>query len=207
MAGRRGRAHNLSERGGATLLTPDLSEKLLAARKKYHLFDSQIAILCGVSPATLKRWLTWGVLPEAQDPFASFAEEYGKLQLEHEEHAVSAILEPPNEVQELEREESEGLPFGSSKRQRDWRGYAWYLERRFPKRWNPAMQAAGGPIDAIDFEQLIQAAEARQESLVEVLNDAPPELRAALRAAATAVRAVLDEPTEDAPPALPPAQP
>lgn len=197
MAGRRGRAHNLSASGGATLLTPDLAEKLLLARQRYHLFDSQIAIACGVGPKTLKRWIEQGLLPDAQEPYASFAQSYAMLQLEHEQSAVDAILNPQDIDPPPSEDPDVPMTFGQSKKQRDWKGYAWYLERRFPKRWNPAAQAAGGPTEAIDIEQLIQGAEDRQQRMSDVLNDAPPEIRAALRASAAAVRAILDEPEED----------
>lgn len=171
--------------GGNCMLTEQLSDKILTAARRLRVFDSQVALYCGISPNTLKNWITWGLLPDAKEPYRTFAEEYTKVQITQEAWALRQI-----------RRGTKGCD--AQWRPGDWKAAAWYLERRFPRRWSPSFQPASGPTEAFDVEAILTTGEQRLESLTEVLKNATPELEAAMRAAAQEIRAVLDaEPLQE----------
>lgn len=161
-------------------LTPELAKSLVAAIGRKRVFDAQIAIAHGIHPDTLKNWVKRGLLPGAEEPYKSFAEAYAKAQIEDESDAVQSVMRGA--------EPYEGEP-GS--KPGDWKASAWYLERRYPLRWNPNRQPAAGPSEAIDVERLVREATEQGQSLVELMRDPPPELMAAMKEAREEILAAL----------------
>lgn len=163
-------------------LTVALAKRILTVAAGSRLFDSQIAMRCNVHPDTLRLWLVKGMLENAEEPHKSFAREYSRIQIEHEDYAASAVADAaqPPEIG------PEGLAMRG-----DWKAAAWFLERRYPKRWNPVHQPQMGPAEAIDIEQLLRAAAQKGDSLKELFANPPPELEEALRANAETIRAFL----------------
>lgn len=160
-------------------LTRELGERLVECVKTKRLFDSQVAIMNDVHPDTLKNWVKRGLLPDAEDPYKTFAEEYAKAQIDDEVTALGEIMGGTK-------------PVGKGDRPGDWKAAAWYLERKYPTRWNPTRQPVAGPAEAIDVERMVREAADQNTDLVELLKDPPPELIAALREASAEIRALLE---------------
>jgi hypothetical protein len=160
-------------------LTKPLMDKILATAASCRLFDSQIAIRSKVDPGTLKLWLKKGLVPDAVEPYRTFAKEYSRIQIEHEGAAAEEVYQAG-----MQRDPDEP-PRG------DWKASAWFLERRWPKRWNPARQPLNGPSEGIDIEQLIRDMTQREESLKELFANPPPELEEAMRENADVIRALI----------------
>lgn len=154
-------------------LTRELHLALVSTRADSYLFDEQIALKNGVERDTLKRWLSLGVAENASEPFASFAKDYSEASIECEEKALEEI-----------RDARQG------KGERDWRATAWWLERWRPLRWGARVPDAG-PRESIDVQVLVEQNEARQRTLLELLDDPPPELEAALLAKRERILALL----------------
>lgn len=160
-------------------LTKPLMDKILGVAAACRIFDAQIAIRCGVDLDTLKLWLTKGLLVDAIEPYRTFAKEYSRIQIEHESAAAEEVYQA-------------GLPPPMDEPQRgDWKASAWFLERRYPKRWNPARQPASGPSEAIDIETLLRESAQKGDSLKELFANPPPELEEAMRENAAAILALL----------------
>jgi hypothetical protein len=168
---------NLNRPRRATLvnpeLTPDLHSALVECRRTTRLFDTQVAIKCGVEAKTLKRWLTMGLSEEAVEPFASFTREYADAAIEVEDQALEEIREGKD-----------------AKAGGDWKATAWWLERWKPTRWG-ARVPESGPREDIDIQQLVEDAERRRETLLELFADPPPELEKAMRQNRDAILALL----------------
>ena len=77
----------------------------------------------------------------------------------------------PEQPQEIEQEQT---------LRGDWRSAAWFLERRWPKRWGQPRDGMVSGQDALPLSQLLEAATNRQNDLDELLANPPPELEAAL---------------------------
>lgn len=143
-----------------------------------RLFDSQVAIANGIHPDTLRNWVKWGLLPDAEEPYKTFAMRYAKVSIADEADAV-------NDVRNGSKDHDPG--FGKSG---DWKAAAWYLERRYPKRWNPDKQGVQGPAEAFDIESLLTEAEGQHENLTDLLRDPTPLLVAALSDAREEIEAL-----------------
>jgi hypothetical protein len=161
------------------ILTPVLHAALVETAKTRRLFDSQVAIRNHVHPDTLKNWVKRGLLPDAEEPYASFARDYSDAQIDDEADAVEEVW---NGTKPCEARERPG----------DWKAAAWYLERKHPKRWNPNKQPANGPGESIDVESLVRDATEQKENLIELLRDPPPQLLAAMREASAEIKALLE---------------
>lgn len=154
-------------------LSADLHEALIECRRTTWLFDTQVALRCGVEAKTLKRWLTMGLSVGAQEPFLSFTREYAEASIYVEAQCLEAI-----------KEGKEGKDGGS------WKAAAWFLERWKPTRWGNRVPEAG-PREDIDIQQLVEDSEHRVETLTELLSDPPAELEKAMRANREAILALL----------------
>jgi transposase-like protein len=149
-----------------TKLTPELADKLVETVTETRLFDNQVAIMCGVSPATLRNWLRWGLHGNGKQPYTDFAKRYTEAQTGQEVKALKKIAKSD-----------------------DWRAEAWYLEKKQPKRYGANIEKAP---DTIDMAELIAEAEGQHEGLVALFTNPPPELQDAMKAAAPHIRAFLD---------------
>lgn len=170
-----------------TMLTQELADSLVLGVRQKRVFDSQNAIAHGVHPTTLKTWLRKGLLIDAEEPYRSFAERYSKEQIADEEDAVAELR-------------ACALPFhGDDKFHKpgDWRAAAWYLERKYPRRWALERQNASGPSEAIDVEGILVEGEQQPQQLGELLTNPPPELVAAMRENRESIRALLAAFDED----------
>lgn len=160
-----GRGH-----GRDPILNKKLSEALVEGVTGKRCFDAQNAIANGIHPDTLRNWLRWGLLPNAREPYKSFAEKYSKAQIQ---------------------EESEILEIITVAAAKEWRAGAWFLEKKYPRRYGHLVPAAG-PSQAIDVEALLKEATEQPANLIELLRNPPPELQLAMKAAAAEIRAFLD---------------
>lgn len=154
-------------RGGIDLgadLTPELSEKLVTMRRTTRLMDTQVAVRCGISRQMLDRFMTLGLLPEAQEPYLSFAQEYSDAGVEVENEALEAVKKGD-----------------TGKMGGDWRADAWFLERFRPTRWGSKIPE-GGAREALDTQTLVDEMVNKLTSLEELLSEPPPELEAAMLA-------------------------
>lgn len=147
------------------------------------LFDEQVALKCGVERETLKRWLTLGVLPDAKEPYASFAKDYVDARLQVEENALEDIRQGEN-----------------GKNGADWKARAWFLERFEPGRWGKNVPVSG-PRESVNIQTLLEQTEERRATLGELFDEPPPELVAAIKEKRQAILALLSEPED--PPELP----
>lgn len=160
----------------AAELSAELHEALVQARRTTRLFDTQVALRCGVEAKTLKRWLAMGVSEWAQEPYLSFAREYSDASIEVEEQALDDIARGD-----------------TGKMGGDWKATAWWLERWKPTRWGKNVPESG-PREDIDVQQLVEDTERRTQTLTELLSDPPPELEKAMRQNRDAILALLQLP-------------
>jgi len=114
-------------RGGRpTKLTPEVHEAIVE-KMRNGSFLEQAARSVGVHPVTVWRWLEAGDAEDAQEPYASFAQDFRQAEAEAEERAKEQLRE-----------------WGSS----EWKATLAFLERRFPDRWGPKsehrIEHAGG---------------------------------------------------------------
>jgi hypothetical protein len=158
-------------------LTPELHRQLVGLRRTTRLFDTQIALKCGVADATLRTWVAMGVREGAQEPYLTFSQEYS-----------DASIDVENEALEVVREGKSGKEGG------DWKAAAWFLERFRCCRWgNSDRVPQGGPKEALDVQQIIEAGEERKRTLTELFDEPPPELVAAMVASKDRILALLSE--------------
>lgn len=148
-------------------LTQEIADALVSTLQKYGLFDNQIAILNNVAPYTLEYWLKVGLRENAAEPYRSFAERYTKAKIIDEGENLIKIKEASDP-------QPQGMKPG------DFRARAWYLERRYPKRWNPAFVPPTGPSEDIDPEALLKQLDEQHDNLVDLIRNAPPELQEAM---------------------------
>lgn len=120
------------------------------------LFDSQNALLNGVHPDTIKSWVARGLAEDADPAYRDFAEAYVKESIETEKEQVEFVLQAD-----------------------DWRARAWWLERRFPRRWKDLKDNLE-PRDAL---KLPEANESRSARSKQMINNPSPELIQAFREA------------------------
>lgn len=185
----RARTHT-GRRGAPPLLTTELAEKLLRDVLKKRVFDAQIAIRNGIHPDTLKLWLKKGLEEDAEEPYRSFAQRYATAQIDDEADAVSDVMAG------TQPHEGAGKPG-------DWKAAAWYLERKYPKRWNPNRQPEAGVAEAVDIEGIVREGAEQSENLAELLRNPPPPLLEAMREAREELKVLLAE-IEEPIPARPP---
>lgn len=157
--------------GRPTALTAELARELVELRRTTRLFDTQIALKCGIADSTLRGWVSMGLAEDAKEPFLSFAKEYSDASIDVEDRALKNIEEHHEE----------------------WKADAWFLERFRPMRYALERVPQGGPREALDVQQLIEAGAERKRTLVELLSEPPPELVSALVACKAQVLALLQE--------------
>lgn len=160
---------NRSDNGGSTILTPELANSIIADISTRKVFDNQIAIANGVSPKTLYTWLKRGLEENAKEPYKTFAERYVKEHIEEEGRALEII-------------------YLAAKK--DWKAAAWYLEKKYPRRYGGAVPAMG-PVESIDVQQILEENTNQKQNLIDLLKDPPPQLLAALKEAAPELRELL----------------
>jgi hypothetical protein len=159
-----------TEAGGHSMLTPALHAQLLELRSNTKLFDAQVAMRCGVSYNTLKYWVKLGLLPNAKEPYFSFARDYSNAVIDQEREALA----------------------NATGEKKSSYGEQWWLERRHPKRWgNRLPEQTPNPSADLDIHTLLEEATGEQEKLILLFNDPPAELEAAMRQSATAILAML----------------
>lgn len=185
----RDRTHT-GRRGAPPLLTADLAEKLLRDVAKKRVFDAQIAIRNGIHPDTLKLWLKKGLEEGAEEPYRSFAQRYAAAQIDDEAGALEDVMAGTQ-------------PHAGAGKPGDWKAAAWYLERKYPKRWNPNRQPEAGVAEAVDIESIVRESAEQSDNLVELLRNPPPALVEAMREAREELKALLAE-IEQPIPAQPP---
>lgn len=166
-------------RGAISKLTPEFSKVICRYAAEKRVFDSQVAIAHNLHPDTLKNWMKWGLLPDAQEPYLSFAMEYAKVLIADEASAIADVLDGAKE-----------FTGDNVKCRGDWKAAAWYLERKYPRRWNPNKQAPLGPTESLDVEALLVEAAGQHESLTDLLRDPTPQLVAALTDAREEIQAL-----------------
>lgn len=179
-------------------LTPAMARGLVAGVWA-GLFDAQNALKHGIDVTTLKSWVDRGLDEEALEPYKSFAEDYLKACIAHEEKVIGTVLAAADEyirqLESVEDFESNGEGDGSGRKTRkgtetkrgDWKAAAWYAERRWPLRWGITRQPEGGPKEAI---KLPDAPMNRRRKVREMVNSPPPELIKAFREAGYEVRKI-----------------
>ena len=164
-----------------TELTPELHRLLVQTREESMLFDEQVALKCGVERETLRRWLQLGVLENAEPRYAAFTKEWADAKLAVEEQALADV------------QAGDTGKMGSG----DWKSRAWFLERFQPGRWGKNVPAAG-PREDINLQTVLESVDQRKLTLLELLDDPPPELESALRAKRERILQILDTPSESA---------
>jgi hypothetical protein len=164
-----------SDNGGSTFLTPDLANSIIADISSRKVFDSEIAIANGISPKTLHTWLKRGLEENAREPYKTFAERYVKEHIEEEGRALEMV-------------------YLAAKK--DWKAAAWYLEKKYPKRYGNLVPASG-PAGAVDFNQILEENDNQKQSLIDLLKDPPPQLLAALKEAAPQLKQLLELPEDE----------
>jgi hypothetical protein len=185
----RERTHT-GRRGAPPLLTPEVAEKMLRDVAKKRVFDAQIAIRNGIHPDTLKLWIKKGLEENAEEPYRSFAQKYAAAQIDDESDAVSSVLAGTE-------------PYDGPGKSGDWKAAAWYLERKYPKRWNPNRQPEAGVAESVDVESILRESAEQGENLAELLRNPPPALLEAMKEAREELKALLAE-IEEPMPAQPP---
>lgn len=168
------------------LLTQEMADRIVDCVSR-GLFDSQTALACGISPNTLRSWVARGIESGAQEPYLSFAERYVGACIEIEGKCVNRILtasadrargqwskKKVRQVFENQGREDDGKlsPTGADEETigevtvvGDWRAAAWYLERRWPKRWGSTRQPDGGPKEALELPETFVNRQSRARAL------------------------------------------
>lgn len=139
-----------------TKLTDSLQRRLIKAAGG-PLHESQIALKCGVAPATLMHWLKRGLSREVDEPYTSFAMRFIRAVIKTEEKAANRIRNGDDE----------------------WRATLAWLERRFPKRWNAALMELQNVREAFELAD----GQSRDELARTTLARPSPELLRAIQAA------------------------
>lgn len=177
----------LNPRRRSALINPELGaelhEALVECRRTTRLFDAQVGQKCGVEAKTLQRWLTMGLMPDAQEPYLSFARDYSDASIDVENDALEEI-----------RAGEEGKPGQRS----NWKSTAWWLERWKPTRWGGKVPE-GGPVESIDIQRLVEDAGHRVQTLSELFQEPPAELEAAMKQNRESILALLTAPELEEP--------
>jgi hypothetical protein len=168
-----------------TKLTPELQASIVADLNT-GLFASQVALKNGVHPETIQIWVSKGLESDAAEPYASFAEAYIKADI-HVEQQCLAVIRSGAENKKFRKtkkviqaaKDSPETTIETQYLRGDWRAAAWYAEKRWPRRYGTLAQQLPGK-DDLDMPQIIEAAQSRGQTLVELLSDPPPELEQAI---------------------------
>jgi hypothetical protein len=112
-------------------LTPELAAEIVKAVELGNHVETA-AMVIGVAPKILERWLEKGSRLDSPEPYRSFAlgirNAWAKAEREMVDHIRLAGVGDPTFINR----------FGET--QRDWKALAWLLERRDPKRWGMQIQ-------------------------------------------------------------------
>jgi hypothetical protein len=102
------------QRGWASLLTPEVADRLVALLKAGN-YDAVAARAAGVSERTLTHWLNRGKSSLPQDePYRELRDRIVRARAEGEAVHVARVAQAAQE---------------------DWHASAWFLERSYPERW------------------------------------------------------------------------
>ncbi len=189
----------MAKPGGPLKLTPLMHATLVAEAASGLLYDAQIAVECGITPGTLERWLLSGLAEDAREPYKSFAEDWTRAQNKVEKGAVKAVLDGTNDkgvgaanAGGTYSDGDDDPPWQIELSRGDWKAAAWYLERRYPRRYALSKYADRKRYDSFDVSDLLLKGEERKTALVELFRgEIPPELAAAMREARIEIQAVL----------------
>jgi len=110
---------------------PELAEKFLNLIRD-GVPRSYACLGCGFSYRTLYGWVRQGLLPEAREPYRSFAEGLYTEEVELLRRWMIAL--------------------GSADNERDNKALQWLLERRFPKAFGKAPELLDEPADDVTAE-------------------------------------------------------
>lgn len=121
------------------------------------------ALGCGFSYDTLYGWVRRGLVPDAPEPYASFARELYETEVELLREWLTQLSGRRRVVQTMVDEEGRELFSASSEADRH--ALTWLLERRFPKAFGRNMHDPADPAEDISRE--LKAAEASAGQLEE----------------------------------------
>lgn len=121
------------------------------------------ALGCGFSYDTLYGWVRRGLVPDAPEPYASFARELYETEVELLREWLKQLSGKQRVVQTFVDEE--GAELFKSSAEADRHALTWLLERRFPKAFGKTPHEPADPAEDIDRE--LKAAQASQGQLTE----------------------------------------
>lgn len=141
--------------GRPTKLTEARHRKIVADIRAGN-FAQIAAVASGITEQTYYNWLSWG----QRDLASEDVDKHSSIYAEFFESVKAAEAEAEvKQVRELQRDEK-------------WQRRAWWLERRFPKRWGQkqALEVSGPegkPIEVDAKDTLTRLLEERREAIAE----------------------------------------
>ncbi len=168
--------------------TPELGEAILADVER-GLFVTQIGLNNDCHPNTIRNWVRRGLLPDAVEPFRTFAARYIRAEAKVEGEVLDAVrcaTQPQIETETVAEQgiDAEGNSFEKTRQVErtkpgDWRAGAWFAERRWPRRWGSEAWKSPSQ-DDLSALSLLDEGDSRGSDLDQLLSNPPPELEEAL---------------------------
>lgn len=177
--------------GRKTHLTPERHAGIVRDLRT-GLYASQVAIKNGISRFTLRNWIIRGLAEDAIEPYLSFARDYMLADIEVEQAALLKIQEAgdpyteewiknkkkirvtrPKEISGTDSDDE--VSNEKVVRRGDWRAVAWFMEKRWPKRYG-SIAKDQITTDDVPLPQLQEEASSRPKDLKELLLEPPTEL-------------------------------
>lgn len=172
-----------------TDLTPEIQKKIVKALKEGSFFSTACEA-AGVPAATGNEWLCRGRGTDSKrddrEPFASFAEAIKKAEHEAEKAAIARIQQAAKgrkyktiKTKDAITKDGEVIPLVETTEGYEyvWQADAWYLERKFSKRW------ARTNLDAFEALKTLVAVGWLPEEVMEVSIDGIKDLQSTMRQA------------------------
>jgi len=126
-----------------------MSPERKAALLSYVRAGAPLEVACrviGITPQTLRNWRARAAAEPPEEPYASFIEELEQVEALTECEAVKAIYRIGCGML-AGATDRHGNALCTYEQPPDWRAFAWWLARRFPKRWGHLVTIERDPRD------------------------------------------------------------